>query len=206
MKMKIYINIFKGLTGIFVLLMMTYFNAWKNQTAWVYLGLHGAYGIVWVFKSKFFPDRNWERQIRWFIGVGIWLALACYLIAPWMLISKSVQQPGWFLFLCIALFVIGIFLHVASDMQKFTALKMQPEHLITDGLFKRLRNPNYFGELLVYGSLALLSSHWAPFLILGLYLILYWIPNMLRKDQSLSRYDGFDEYKQGSKLFIPYVI
>ncbi|MGD2162298.1 MAG: DUF1295 domain-containing protein [Anaerolineales bacterium] len=206
MKMKIYINIFKGLTGIFILLMMIYFDAWRNQTAWVYLGLHGSYGVVWVLKSYYFPDRSWERKVSWLIGLGIWLALACYLIAPWLLISSGTQHAGWYLALCVALFVIGVLFHVASDMQKFTALKMKPEHLIQDGFFERIRNPNYFGELLIYGSYALLAYHWVPFLVLGLYLILYWIPNMLRKDRSLSRYDGFADYKQKSKLFIPFLV
>jgi steroid 5-alpha reductase family enzyme len=206
MKMKVYINLFKGLTGIFILLMMAYFDAWRNQTAWVYLGLHGSYGVVWVLKSYFFPDRSWERKISWLLGLGIWIALACYLIAPYLLISEACQQAGWYLAVCITLFIVGIFFHIASDMQKFTALKMKPEHLIRDGLFKKVRNPNYFGELLIYGSLALLSYHWAPFLVLGLYLILYWIPNMLRKDRSLSRYGDFTEYKNNSKLFIPFLI
>ncbi|MDF1501257.1 MAG: methyltransferase, partial [Anaerolineales bacterium] len=83
---------------------------------------------------------------------------------------------------------------------------MKPEHLIQDGLFRRVCNPNYLGELLIYGSLALLSSHWAPFLVLAAYLTLYWIPNMLRKDRSLSRYPEFEAYKRRTKLFIPFLI
>lgn len=206
MRMKFYINIFKGLTAPFILLMMAHFDAWQNQSAWVYLGLHGSYGVLWVSKSRIFPDKSWERKISWLTGLGIWVALASYLIAPWMLISSGVQHPGWFLAIFIALFVLGAFLHFASDMQKYTALKSQPEHLIEDGCFKIVRNPNYFGELLIYGSLAALSLHWAPFVVLALYLALYWIPNMIRKDRSLSRYPGFEEYQKRSKLFIPYLI
>lgn len=206
LKMKSYINIFKGLTAVFVLAMLAYFDAWQNQTAWVYLGLHGSYGILWVLKSRFFPDKSWERPIRWYLGLGIWAALALYLVAPLLLIALSIQHPGWYLALCIAIFVIGIFLHIASDMQKFTALKIKPDHLITDGLYRHTRNPNYLGELLIYGAFALLSFHWIPFLILGLFISIYWIPNMIRKDRSLARYPDFEEYKQSSKLFIPFVV
>lgn len=203
--MKIYINIFKGLNGLFILGMMAYFDTWQNLTAWVYLGLHGSYGIIWVLKSFFFPDKSWERPIHWLAGVGIWVALALYLLAPLLLIARDVQAQGWYIAFCIALFVIGVFLHIASDMQKFTALQLKPEHLITDGLFARLRNPNYLGELLIYGSLALLSLHWLPFIVLALYLFIYWIPNMLRKDRSLSRYPEFEQYKRKSKLLIPFL-
>jgi steroid 5-alpha reductase family enzyme len=206
MKMKIYINIFKGLTGIFVLGMMVYFETWQNQTAWVYLGLHGSYGIIWVLKSYFFPDKSWERTIHWLTGLGIWTALALYLLAPLLLIARDIQAAGWYTAICIAFFVIGVFLHVASDMQKYTALQMKPEHLVQDGFFTRLRNPNYLGELFIYGSLAMLSLHWLPFIVLALYLFIYWIPNMLRKDKSLSRYPEFKHYKRTSKLFIPLLI
>ncbi|MGD8632548.1 MAG: DUF1295 domain-containing protein [Anaerolineales bacterium] len=206
LKMKNYINIFKGLTAIFVLGMIAFFDAWQNPAAWIYLGLHGSYGIIWVLKSRFFPDKSWERKISWFLGLGIWAALSLYLIAPLMLISRSVHPPDWYLAVCIAIFVLGVFLHLASDMQKYTALKLEPNHLVKDGLFEHVRNPNYFGELLIYGALAMVSYHWAPFLILGLFITLYWVPNMIRKDRSLARYPEFEDYKQSSKLFIPFLV
>ena len=56
-------------------------------------------------------------------------------------------------------------------MQKFTQLKINPRQLIHDGLFKKCRNINYFGELLIYSSFALLSMHWIPFIILFLFII-----------------------------------
>ena len=90
-------------------------------------------------------------------------------------------------------------------MQKFIQLKTQPGQLINDGLFKRCRNINYFGELLIYSSFALLSMHWIPFLVLILFIIFVWAPNMTRKDKSLSRYDNFEDYKKDSKLFIPFI-
>ncbi len=68
MKMKVYINIFKGLTAPFVLLMMAHYGTWQNKTAWVYLGLHGSYGVLWVLKSRFFPDKSWERGVSWILG------------------------------------------------------------------------------------------------------------------------------------------
>tara|TARA_B110000116_G_scaffold49199_1_gene41048 strand:+ start:119 stop:394 length:276 start_codon:yes stop_codon:yes gene_type:complete len=90
-------------------------------------------------------------------------------------------------------------------MQKFTQLRNKPGQLINDGLFKRCRNINYFGELLIYSSFALLSMHWVPFIVLILFIILVWVPNMLRKDKSLTKYDNFEDYKKGSKLFIPFI-
>ena len=58
MKQKFYIDTHKGVTALFVLLLMAIFNQWQNPTAWVYLALHGTYGVCWVLKSRIFPDRR----------------------------------------------------------------------------------------------------------------------------------------------------
>ena len=103
------------------------------------------------------------------------------------------------------LYVFGVFLHFTSDMQKFTQLKINPGQLINNGLFKKCRNINYFGELLIYSSFALLSILPIPFVVLFLFIVFVWAPNMTRKDKSLSKYDNFEDYKKDSKLFIPFI-
>ena len=90
-------------------------------------------------------------------------------------------------------------------MQKHTALKLHPG-LITNGLFALSRNPNYFGELLIYLGMALLALHWLPLVMLGLFVTVYWYPSMRKKDRSLSRYPEFAEWKKQSRLFIPFLL
>lgn len=89
-------------------------------------------------------------------------------------------------------------------MQKHVQLSLRPG-LITTGMFARCRNPNYFGELLIYLGFASLARHWAPLAALGLFVIAIWIPNMLKKDRSLARYPEFAAYKKRSALFIPFL-
>jgi hypothetical protein len=62
MKQKFYIDTHKGVTPLAILAMMALHNQWQNSTAWIYLALHGTYGILWVLKSRFFPDKQWEQQ------------------------------------------------------------------------------------------------------------------------------------------------
>ncbi|WP_375515806.1 hypothetical protein [uncultured Nostoc sp.] len=50
---------------------------------------------------------------------------------------------------------------------------------------------------------AMLTQHWLPFLILGGFISMIFIPNMLKKDSSLSRYSEFDDYKNRSGLLLP---
>ena len=205
MKQKYFIDSHKGITFLAILLLMAYFNQWQNPTAWIYLALHGTYGILWVLKSRIFPDKQWETDRGLWYGLFIWAGLSLYWIAPFLLTSRGVQAPAWLLALCVSMYTLGVFLHFAADMQKHIELKYNPGHLITDGLMSRTRNPNYLGELLIYLSFSLLAVHWLPVLVLALYVAAAWFPFMLKKDKSLSRYPEFAEYKRKSKLFIPFL-
>jgi protein-S-isoprenylcysteine O-methyltransferase Ste14 len=203
-KAKHIIDPFKGVTFLVVLAMMAVYDQWHNPTAWVYLALHGTYGILWVLKSRTFGDRQWEQPASPGFALVLVIGLALYWVAPWILTSRNVEAPSWYLGVCISLYAFGLFLHFASDMQKHTALKLRPG-LITDGLWSRTRNPNYFGELLIYLGFGLLAMHWLPLLVLGLIVAAYWIPNMRKKDRSLSRYPEFAAYRERTKLFIPFL-
>lgn len=194
----------KGATFFVVLGLMGVYDQWHNSTAWIYLALHGTYGFLWVLKSRFFPDRQWDERSSLRFSLVIIGGLAAYWIAPWLLTSRGVEAAPWYVGICISLYAFGVFFHFASDMQKYTSLKLQPG-LITEGLWSLSRNPNYFGELLIYLGFGLLALHWLPMVVLGLYFVLFWYPNMRRKDRSLSRYPGFDEWQKETKLFIPFI-
>ena len=205
MKQRHFIDSHKGFTFLAVLIMMAIYDQWRNPTAWVYLALHGSYGLLWVLKSRTFPDRQWEQRTGPGYALVIWGGLTLYWIAPWLLTWRGVEAPPWYLGLCISLYAFGLFFHFASDMQKHTALKLRPG-LITDGLWSRCRNPNYFGELLIYLGFGLLAMHWAPLAVIALFIAVIWYPNMRRKERSLARYPEFEEYRKRSKLFIPFLI
>jgi protein-S-isoprenylcysteine O-methyltransferase Ste14 len=204
-KQKHFIDSHKGVTFIAILAMMAYFDQWNNPTAWIYLALHGTYGLLWVLKSQVFPDINWEKKTSLWYGLVIWASLSLYWIPPFLLLARGVQAPAWLLGLAISVNVFGVFLHYTSDMQKYTALKLNPGHLITDGMLARVRNINYFGELLIYAAFASLAMTWLAFVPLALFVAAYWFPNMLRKEKVLAKFPDFEEYKRKSKLFIPFL-
>ncbi|MBN1148161.1 MAG: DUF1295 domain-containing protein [Anaerolineales bacterium] len=205
MKQKFFIDTHKAVTALFVLILMAFYNQWQNPTAWVYLALHGMYGIFWVLKSNIFPDQAWEQKTSLAFGLTIWGSLSLYWIAPWVLVSRNVDAPGWYLALCISMYSLGVFTHFVTDMQKHVSLRLRPGQLISDGMFTRLRNPNYFGELLIYTGFGLLAMHWIPMVVLLIWVTLYWLPRMFQKDRVLAGLEGFEAYKQRSKLFIPFL-
>lgn len=201
MKAKHAINLSKGLTFLVVLgLMLVYRNFTVGP--WVYLSLHGTYGFMWLLKDRIYPDKQWQQEISIFQGVFVFGLVSLYWVAPFTLISSGTMPSLPLVAAAISLNVLGVFLHYASDAQKYYTLKYQ-SGLITEGFFARCRNTNYLGEFLIYTSFAMLAQHWLPFLILAGFVGGLFVPNMLKKDQSLSRYPEFETYKSHSGLLLP---
>jgi len=46
---------------------------------------------------------------------------------------------------------------IAAEAQKYFTLRLE-SGLITDGVFRYVRHPNYLGEMMIYGSFALMSG------------------------------------------------
>ncbi len=201
MKIATFINAHKILVTPAVLAMM-----WANKNgsteAFVYLTLHGTYTLLWLIKYAAFRDRSFDERVPLGIGVAfVFVPLLGYLAAPFLLISRHVTHPPYWIALVIFLYVMGIFLHYGSDAQKYFLLQARPG-LITTGFFARTRNPNYLGELLIYLSFALMARHWLPFVILAGWVTSFFV-RMRRKDRSLSRYPEFDAYRRRTGLLFP---
>ena len=207
MKQRHFIDSHKGATPLVVLIMMAVYQQMDNSTAWLYLATHGVYGALWVLKSRTFPDKQWEQSCGIGYGLYIWAGLSLYWITPWLITSRALEAPPRLMGLAVSMYSFGVFFHFAADMQKHISLELRPG-LITEGLWARCRNPNYFGELLIYLGFGLLAGTWAwvPASVLVVFMILVWVPNMLKKDRSLSRYPEFAAYKKQSWLIIPFVI
>lgn len=211
MKQKHFIDIHKGLNSIAILLLMLYFNSWNNLIAWIYLALHGTYGYLWILKSRIFPDKQWENKTNLSYGLLIWVGLSLYWISPYIIISGnrilpfSIPMYPIYIFFCLTIYILGIFFHFTSDMQKHTQLKYKKGNLIDNGMFKSLRNTNYLGELFIYLGFSLLALDWTPLLALLCFVFIIWIPNMYKKDKSLAKYPDFKKYKSKTKKFIPFI-
>ena len=112
------VNLHKGMTAFVVLLLMLIYRNFSTA-AWVYLALHGTYGFLWVLKSRIFPDQAWEKETSLAFGLVTWGGLSLYWIAPWLLVSRNVHAPGWYLALCISMYSFGVFTHFATDMPRY---------------------------------------------------------------------------------------
>jgi protein-S-isoprenylcysteine O-methyltransferase Ste14 len=213
-KLSWVINFQKAGTFPVLALMMWHYSsitpAATSPAAWTYLALHGSYGFVWLLKDLAFPDPGWQRRATIGGGVATLAGLLAYWSFGWLLISGTSQptyplpDAPWFA-LCISLCVLGCSLMIAADAQKFFTLRLQ-RGLISDGVHRYVRHPNYLGEMMVYGSFALLVWHWWPAVVLAVIWGGLFATNMAMKEASLSRYPGWQEYRRRSWWLVPYVI
>jgi steroid 5-alpha reductase family enzyme len=202
MKVGTAINIHKALVTPVVLSLMWYFNNWSTE-AFIYLAIHGSYSILWLIKDSLYPDKRFdEKQPVAIAIIFVFLPLAGYYLAPYLLISRHLTLTPPLTALVLVLYIFGIFLHYVSDAQKYYTLQNK-KGLIEEGLFKHTRNPNYLGEIMIYSAYATMSMHWLPFLILSAWVFGFFVRNMLAKDKSLSRHPQFVEYKKKSGLLFP---
>ncbi|MEM7708988.1 MAG: DUF1295 domain-containing protein [Pseudomonadota bacterium] len=204
------INFQKAGTFIFLLSLMVWYGNYSTDV-WIYTAMHGSYGLVWILKDVAFPDPGWQRRIT--IGGGIMAfvgVLGWYWVFGWMLISGAAQPDyplptaAWYC-LCVSLCILGCVIMIAADAQKYFTLRLQ-RGLITDGMHRYVRHPNYLGEIMIYGSFALMVWHWLPALVLAWIWLGVFAVNMIMKEASLSRYPAWAEYRKRTWWLIPYVL
>ena len=201
MKLNQLINLHKGMTAFVVLGLMFFYNNFTIAPL-VYLALHGTYGLLWLLKEKIFPDPYFKENINFLTSVTGFIFLGSYWIAPYILISSMKSVPDFVIAASISINIIGVFLHFASDTQKYFSLKLKKD-LIKEGFFKNVRNTNYLGEILIYLSFAILSMSFISFAILAIFFFVVFLPRMIKKDKSLTKYASFEDYKKKTGLILP---
>lgn len=181
-----------------------------STAAWLYLGMHGSYGLCWLMKDLLFPDASWQRRAT--IASCLWgaIGLGLYWLAGWLLISGNVvpdyplPQDVWFC-LCVSLCILGCVTMIAADVQKYVTLQLKPG-LITTGAFKWVRHPNYLGEMMVYGSLAMMAWHWIPALVLAYFWLTMFATNIVMKEASMSRHPEWAAYRRRTWWLVPGIL
>lgn len=205
--LKVYhaVNFHKIVTAFLVFGMMYWYGNWSTA-AWVYVALHGIYGYCWLIKDFGFRDHQLEAGISLAGTVGLYIGLiGLYWIIPWLFISRHVQPDNLDLFFAICLHTLGVVIMIAADCQRHFTLKYR-KGLITDGMFRYTRNPNYLGEVMLYSSYAYLAEHWLAWVLIAYMTVFAFLPRLYRKDVSLSRHSGWREYKSQTGLLIPWAL
>ena len=99
--------------------------------------------------SQFFM--TWTLQ-------GLWVSL-CSMCALTAISSNTGIVTNAFFYIGLALFIFGFAIEVMADMEKsaFKANQENKDKFITTGLWARSRHPNYFGEIVLWTGIAVMS-------------------------------------------------
>ena len=99
--------------------------------------------------SQFFM--TWTLQ-------GLWVSL-CSMCALTAISSTTGVVMNAFFYIGLALFILGFVVEVIADKQKsaFRANKENKDKFITSGLWAKSRHPNYFGEIVLWAGIAVMS-------------------------------------------------
>ena len=165
MPMRYTVNFFKGFTFLWVFFLMWAFHN-RSMVMWLYLCLHGSYGICWVVKDLVFPDGRGKIMG----SLGSHLVLVVLLMGYWCIPVPLAMRYGLVnpsrgrMVSIVCMYLVGLLLMMGSDYQKYRILRVG-RGMISNGFFVRCRNPNYLGEFLIYTSFCLLSGHVLGFLI-----------------------------------------
>ena len=99
--------------------------------------------------SQFFM--TWTLQ-------GLWVSL-CSMCALTAISSETGLIINTLLYIGLILFVAGFLIEIIADKQKskFRAIPENKDKFITSGLWARSRHPNYFGEIVLWSGIAVMS-------------------------------------------------
>lgn len=214
-------------TGIFIVAIISYFYGDRNDLALITTALAGLWGVrltLRIFlrnrkKSEDFRYKKWREDwgklfyIRSFLQVyllqGFLMVVVGYPFVHMTVFGNNSEIVITSL-VGLALWLIGFFFETVGDWQldRFIASKTTPNQVLSSGLWKYTRHPNYFGEVTMWWGLWLMIASTpvsyialiSPVMITFLILKVSGIP-MLEK--SFSNNPNFQEYKKRTSAFFP---
>ncbi len=163
-------------------------------------------------------DRFDSLRPYFFKFLGFWTmqALTCVLVSISALLVFANQNPKLDLifFLGVGIALVGLGIETIADNQKYKFKNNFPDKFMQTGLWKKIRHPNYTGEIIFwiglsiaalsssYGYLAFLSPIWISFILIRF----SGIP--LLREKWENRYglqEEFKDYKERSWYLFPYI-
>lgn len=147
-----------------------------------------------------------EKAMPIFVKVTIWIFVAILYVAQTSPVFFRMYNGGevsGFAWAGIVICILGIVLESIADQQKSAQKKVRPDKVATEGLYKIVRCPNYFGEILFWtgifvSSLDILSGAGQWIMAIVSYICIVFImfngAQRLEKRQ-MKRYGDDPEYK-----------
>lgn len=163
------------------------------------------------FRQNAGPERYWWVsffQVFLLQGTLLWLVSAPLLGA---LTTPGYPELRWLDYLGLGVWIIGFIFEAGADWQlaRFKADPRNQGKLLTDGLWRYTRHPNYFGDAAVWWGFGLISlSAGAPWAALGALLmtfLLLRVSGVALLERSLKKKKpGYEAYSRRTSAFFPW--
>ena len=159
------------------------------------------------------------KKIPFFVKIPIWIfcsVLYVMQVSPvFFRLQNGLQEAyaGW-LYAGIVVVAIGFLLQTVADAQKNRAKKENPKTFCRQGLFKMVRCPNYFGEIIVWTGVFVSSmpclSGWFQIAFslagyIGLVYVMFGSTRRLelRQNKNYGSDHAYQEYGRTTPVLIP---
>ena len=127
----------------------------------VYGARLGGYLMMREIKNKAYNEKMKKeiksgKNMKFFVKCCIWVsaALLCACqTSPVLFRLENRSGTDVWLIVGLSLSVLGFLIEVLADIQKSRAKKKNPKRFVDKGLYRIVRCPNYFGELLIWTGL-----------------------------------------------------
>ena len=159
--------------------------------------------------------RQWKEKVNIIAFQRVYLLQASIMfivgVPVFVMMNQSSNEISFNLgsLVALALYFTGIFFEAVGDSQLKEHRKRNPKELMTSGLWRLSRHPNYFGNSLIWFGISLFviihrpSLWWtivSP-LVMTYILVFISIPILERRMQKKA---GWDEYAATTSRFIPW--
>ena len=150
-----------------------------------------------------------KRKFIWVEAILVTLFMAFVLLVFARAGGANPQPTGWFESIGLALYVGGSYLNTWSEYERnrFKSDAANAGRLFTQGLFRLSWNINYFGDVVLFSGLALVTGQVTMLvipLLMALNFVFFIIP---RKEAYLGEKYGapFTDFARQTKKLIPFV-
>lgn len=162
-----------------------------------------AYGLrLWQFVHARQRDPSYrtvrERSDAAGAGTPVGLKIGIWIMVSWLMafhamttwnVSSAARVTPWVV-AGVLLMIAGIGLEAVADAQKLAAKRSAPQRWVSGGLYRRIRHPNYLGEILFQAGLivaGLASAGTVVALLAGIIAPAYIVVLMMSESWSLDR-------------------
>mgnify|MGYP003542610067 CR=1 FL=1 len=182
----------------------------------------GGFLAIRELKSLAYKDLlkvEYEKKVKFGVKISIWISCAILYVcecAPVTFRFVNGSDDDVFLYVGLIMAALGILIELIADLQKSAAKKKNPKMFVSTGLYRIVRCPNYFGELLLWtgvfvSGISVCNSvfQWA-LVILGFVGIIYVMFSgarrlEIRQDKNYGDNPAYQEYISKTPIILPLI-